>query len=444
MASNLTPSGPRSTAAAQAQGLYQQALSGLAARPEQALSMALSLPFCAVHCLCCDRQVHAGQPMSVIDAYVQRMCQEIGALARHIDGDGAAPGGRELLQLHLGGGSANVLSESNLVALLQRLRDHWRLPRDAELSVECDPRRVGWVQLELLRGLGFGEVLFGVHELDPQVQRAIGRLHSAALVDDACNLARSCGIEVINLDLTVGLPYQHAAGWQDTLMQVIGMAPGRVTLSRYEHRPWVAPGQCAIDAQTLPDAEETQDLVALAAEVLGGVGYRWVGSDLFVLEGDVLSQALDEGRLRRSLVGYTALPPMPLLGLGCGAVSDVNGCLVWSEPALPLWHELVASGRLPVARAWQADADAQRRRAAAEHLLCTQQLPAALLSDGLEAAYQALARHEADGSLRRLPDSLVVTAPGRSRLSQLCAELAALPGAAAPALSGAVVFPLQP
>ncbi len=404
-----------------AAGLHQQALAGLAPGSDPMLALSVTLPFCAVHCLCCARDIAAGQPTRALDGYMQQLCSEIHNLAGRIGRR------RELLQLHLGGGSANLFSESCLLRLMQTLRQHWRIPDDAELSVECDPRRAGWVQLALLHGLGFNEVQFGVFDLDPQVQHAIGRLHSSALIDDACSLARACGITTISLALMVGLPGQTLAGWRRTLRQVIAMAPARITLERYRHRPWRTAGQCAIDAHALPDAAQVHALMALSVDELGGVGYRWLGAGLFVLEDDPLSLALDEGRLRGSLVGHTGQPTMPLLGVGRGAVSDLDGCLVWNLAASADWGSVVDQGRLPAALAWQADALAQRRRAASDHLLCHQQLPAAMLDGALLPVYEALARQAPRGSLSRLDDRLVVTAAGRLVLPGLCAALAGLP-----------------
>ena len=408
--------------------LQQRLVAALATQDALALGLSITLPFCAVRCLCCDRDVAAGQPPEVLDSYLQHLCQEIDRLATQVGG------GRELLQLHLGGGSANLFSECDLVGLMQTVRRHWRLPGDAELSVQCDPRRVGWVQLELLRGLGFGEVQFGVLDLDPQVQRAIGRLHSAALIDDACSLARACGIGCVHLGLVVGLPEQTLASWRTTLQQVIAMAPGRISLARYRHQPWRASGQCAIDPQRLPDPALAQALTALAGDMLGAVGYRWLGAGLFVLEDDPLSLAADEGRLRASLVGHTGHAPMPLLGVGCGAVSDLAGCLLWNRTTAAAWQADLDQGRLPVALAWQADAQAQRRRAAAEHLLCQLELPAALLDGDLAPLYLALAQQAPPGSLVRLPDRLVLTSAGRPVLPLLCAQVAGLPVAAQPPL----------
>lgn len=407
-------------------GHYRQALDTLASRPAEPIGLSLRLPFCAVHCLCCDRDIHAAPSESQLDDYVASLVREIHTLADRL---GAR---REVLQLQLGGGSVNLLDESQLAQLVHALRQRWSLPADAELAADCDARRAGWGQLRLLRGLGFRQLSFGVLDLDPAVQRACGRLQSAALIDDVCGIARACGIEGITLGLMIGLPMQTEERWRSTLQAIVAIAPDRVTLTRYRHRPEQVPGQNAIDADALPDDSLCRTLTAMTGQVLCAVGYRWIGADHFVLDGDPLSQALDHDRLRRNLIGYTATPPMPLLGLGVGAIGELDGGIFCNERALPRWREAVGAGRLAVSECRPGNAQQLRRRAAIEHLLCRLELPSAALQGGLEDWYQQLAVQAADGLVQVLADRIVVTEAGRHDLLGLCAGLHALPAAAPP------------
>ena len=48
-------------------------------------------------------------------------------------------------------------------------------------------------------------------------------MQSAALLDDACAVARDSGIARVHLELMVGLPAQTAADWRHTLQQVIAL-----------------------------------------------------------------------------------------------------------------------------------------------------------------------------------------------------------------------------
>lgn len=400
-------------------GAHASALQQLAARPDQALAVDVALPFCASHCLCCERQVHVAQPSAVLDAYVADLVAEMVVLVRTL-----GPG-REVLRLHLGGGTANELSEAQLSLLVDGIEQQAGLPGEALLSADCDPRRTGWLQLRVLRRLGFRRLAFGVLDLDGAVQAAIGRAQSPALVADACQTARDSGIESIELRLMVGLPRQTLDSWRSTLRRLITMAPDRIALCRYHHQPQWAPAQYAIDADSLPDAELCQELVRCAATMLCEAGYEWLGADLFVLETDELALAREQGRLRCSPGGFSATAPLPQLGLGVGALSAIEGGLFWNAAPMQAWCAAVQAGRATVVHGVPADAEGLRRRDAVERLLCQMQLPRPADADGLQPAFERLRAHQADGALIAGPGSVLVTEAGRHRLPELCAAFAA-------------------
>jgi len=409
------------TAAAQ----YERALGDLARRADESIALSIQLPFCAAQCWCCEREVQVAQPRAVIDDYLLGLIDEIERVAER------AGGRRDVLQLQLGGGSANELTESQLARLVDTLQRAWHLPGDAEMSAECDPRLAGFVQLGVLRGLGFRHIRFGMPDLDEDVQRAIGRRHSVALIDDVCGLARESRIECIELELMLGLPHQNLERWRVTLQRVLAMAPDRVTLSRFRHRPGLAPAQRVIDPAALPDAAECAAMAALSAKLLCEAGYCWVGADRFVLESDPLWLASEQGRLRRGLIGYTAHAPAALLGLGARAVGEIDGDLFWNEASVPVWRQSLRAGTLPVAKVQPGSDEHAQRRRAVEALLCDLELLQTSASGALAPGYERLARHEASGWVRRLDDRVVVTEAGRHELPVLCAALAG-PSAAPP------------
>ncbi len=179
-----TPSGaPLAPVAADGRALA--ALAALAARPTEALALAMHAPFCHVRCLCCARSVLAAQPGAVIADHVDGLAEEIALLARQVGGT------REVLAWHLGGGTADQLSQAQLAQLMQAVQDCWTLPAEAELSLDADPRQLGETGLLGWRALGFRELRLRVFDLDAQVQQAIGRHHSTAPVQ--------CGIDAESL-----------------------------------------------------------------------------------------------------------------------------------------------------------------------------------------------------------------------------------------------------
>lgn len=415
-ASNPLVQGMPTGGNASARALYEAALRGLAERPDEPIAVSARVPFCAAHCFCCDRDIRAAQPDEVIDDYVAGLVEEIREVSQAIGGR------REVLQFHLGGGTASELTGSQLARLVQAMQLEWRMPADIDMSCECDPRRVSQTMFEVLRGLGFRRVSLGVLDLDANVQQAIGRRQSAALIDDVCELARSAGIEYINLDLMIGLPRQTMASWCATVDRLIAMGPERIRLARYRHQPWHAPAQVAIDTESLPTPALMAELARASAEMLRNAGYRWIGADQFVLEHDELSRAMDDGRLRRSLISYTAAPATPMIGLGVGAVGEIDGAMFWNDGSQAAWRNALRHLRLPVSQARPATPGSVQRRAAVERLLCTLELAAAD-AVGLEDGYGRLAARETDGLVRVLDDRIVVTEAGRHALHALCTDL---------------------
>ncbi|WP_158219618.1 coproporphyrinogen-III oxidase family protein [Ideonella sp. A 288] len=393
------------------------ALRSLAARADEPVALSVSVPFCSVRCLCCDRDLSTAPPREVLDRYVDGLIDESRNLVDRLGS------GRDVQQLHLGGGSANELGEAHWIRLFDALGRGWRLPADAEMSVECDPRRASAAQIRLLRDLGCGLISFGVFDLDPLVQQAIGRRHSPALIDDVCETARRSGIEIVTLELMIGLPQQTPARWRATLDRLVRLAPDRVTLVRYRHRPGQAPDPCALDASSLPGEDGCRALLALAAEVLCGAGYHWIGTGHFVIDTDAWVAAAEQGQLRRGLISCTPAPPPATLGLGAGALGEIDGHLFRNEASIPAWHHAVNSGRLAVAEARLGSAQEARRRQAIDRLMFGLELPAEMVADGLEHAYQRLARHAGSGLVQVLDDRIVVTAEGRLALEALCGEL---------------------
>ena len=181
--------------------------------------------------------------------------------------------------------------------------------------------------------------------------------------------------------------------------------------------------QYGIDARLLPSSGECESMTAQAADMLCEAGYRWIGTDLFVLDTDKLAQAFDARELRRNLLSFTHRPPAPTLALGVGAASEIDGHIFRNQTSPGEWRRAIASGAFAIDHAQLAGADQMRRRQAAEHMLCTLELPAVLTHGGLEAAYQRIASHARDGLISIHSDRLSITRAGQSALAYLCAQL---------------------
>ncbi len=386
---------------------YLQALTTLRGQANEPLGIYIHVPFCPVRCLYCGCHTTVTHSTDEIDQYLDTLAAEMTLVTEQIGR------GRDVFQLHLGGGTPNYLSLSQLGRLVGIVGEHFRLLGETDATIECNPRRISPGQLELLRGLGFRRLSLGVQELEPAVQRTIGRVQSLRMLQDIYWMARETGFESINFDLVCGLPNQSEQGFQTTLEHVVDMAPDRVTCFNYAHAPTYHPHQHAMDFDYLPSELDRMSLFNRAVETLTGAGYSWIGLDRFALDTDDWALAQDERRLHRNCIGYTSAPVRQVLSFGPSAVGEVGGGFFQNLLVLAEWRRVVANGRLPIQRGrLLTEAELQRRQAIID-LLCHLELPAdqATLALGLE--YGRLTRYAEHGFIEFNADRLRVTAKGR-------------------------------
>jgi oxygen-independent coproporphyrinogen-3 oxidase len=391
---------------------YRAALESVAGDPSETISLYVHLPFCPRRCLYCGCNVAITRRQEPVDAYLDRLEAELDLVAAVLGRR------RRTAQLHLGGGTPNHLDAGRLDRLHGILGARFDL-LEAEASVELDPRLCDRSQLAHLRSLGFTRASFGVQDLDPVVQQAIGRVQDVALVLQAVEGAREAGFAGVNVDLIYGLPEQTPQRFARTIDSIAALRPDRVACFGYAHVPGLRAHQRALDRFHLPDAEERFSLNRVAIEGLVAAGYVWVGLDHFVRSDDPLAAAARTGRLHRNFNGYTTMPARHLVAAGMSAIGQVGDTLVQNDGDLAGWHARIARGELATVRGHRLTAEDRRRRAAILSLMCNLELPARL-STGLEQEYERLAGFAADGLVERQGDSIVVTPVGRHFLRTLC------------------------
>ncbi|KGE05211.1 radical SAM protein [Pseudohaliea rubra] len=373
------------------------------------IAVHVRLPFCPSRCLNCDHHTTVTHNSETIDEYIVGLEREISMVTDRIGR------GLTLNQLHLGGGTPNYLSDTQLVQLMDVLDRHFHVTSDTETSLEANPKRCSPSQLTLLRGLGFRILDLQIRDLDSSVQLAIGRSHSLSVLEDVINSARSEGFETISMDLVYGLPNQSVESVHGTVANMINLNPDRIICQSFSPRPSVFKHQRALDAESLPSLADKVAMFNTASETLMGNGYEWVGLDCFALEHDALTRAKHAGHLHRNWVGYTDRDSGDLYGFGADAISQLREANVQNKVQLGEWHEAVQSGVLPLCTGERISESEQRQQAALSALLCNLELSdyGDLLEDN-----DLLKELASQGFVEISDDKVSVTEYGRFALHQ--------------------------
>ncbi|NTU82849.1 MAG: oxygen-independent coproporphyrinogen III oxidase [Chloroflexales bacterium] len=400
---------------------YLEALAAVAARPEDALSVYVHLPFCAERCAYCGCNATVTKHTHVVDSYLDRVEREIELVAPRLGGR------RRVVQMHWGGGTPNFLNEvqmRRLVGLLDAAFDIDRDGRTGEVSLEMDPRIGTREQLELCRELGFNRVSFGVQDIDPRVQVAIDRIQPFEKTSELYYASRELGFTSVNIDLVYGLPYQSGAVFGRTIDAIIGLRPDRLACFSYAHLPTRLANQKRVDAAGLPQPYEKFSLFQQAVERMTDAGYDWIGFDHFALSDDEMAVAARERKLHRNFMGYATKPAPHMVAFGVSSIGDLGGSFVQNDHGLGRYQKSLDAGHLPVIRGMKLTEDDQRRRAALMHLMCNLELPFSMAHDpAMIDDFARVAGYADEGLVTVESDRLVVTDLGRYFIRNLGMEL---------------------
>ncbi|TDB26639.1 oxygen-independent coproporphyrinogen III oxidase [Stenotrophomonas sp. ATCM1_4] len=399
------------------------ARSNTSARP---LSLYVHVPYCTSPCFYCGCNRVISRDRSKGEHYVDQVLREADRAAPLFDP------AREVIQLHLGGGTPNFLEPAQLQRLLEGLGKRFRFSPRAErdFSIELDPRSVSVADIAGLAALGFNRASLGVQDFDPDVQHAINRVQG---VDDTMAILQACrdsGMRSVNVDLIYGLPKQTLAGFGRTLDTVMAVRPDRLAIYGYAHLPHMFKAQRQILDADLPDPDQKLALLGLAVERLSAAGYQYIGMDHFALPEEDLARAQRAGSLHRNFMGYTTHADTDLLGLGVSAISRIDNSYSQNPRDLKDWEARLEAGGLPVWRGLELDADDVLRAALIQELMCHGRVDGRALGrrHGVDFdryfadELQALRRLEQDGLASCRDGVVAATRQGRPllRLIAMC------------------------
>ncbi|CAD6556730.1 oxygen-independent coproporphyrinogen III oxidase [Paraburkholderia metrosideri] len=343
------------------------------------LSLYFHIPFCDTVCFYCGCNKVATKNRAHARPYLDRLKREMALQAACFDTR------RPVSQLHWGGGTPTFLSHDEMAELMAATREHFTLlaDREAEYSIEVDPREASPDTIAHLRELGFNRLSLGVQDFDPVVQKAINRIQPLEMTTSVMQAARDTHYDSIGVDLIYGLPHQTVDSFTRTLDTMIELAPDRLSVFAYAHMPQLFKMQRQMDPAALPSPTERLALLQRVVERLTDAGYVYIGMDHFALPTDELARAQAQRTLHRNFQGYSTRAECDLIGFGASSIGKVGDVYAQNAKHLPDYADAIDSGRLAIARGVRLTADDRLRRDIITQLMCNLELR----FDEFDAAY---------------------------------------------------------
>lgn len=389
--------------------------------PERSLSLYVHIPFCHKLCYFCGCNKLVTRQQHKAEEYLNVLEQEI----RH-----RAPlfKGRQVSQLHWGGGTPTYLNKAQISRLMGLLRGHFDFMPDAEMSLELDPREIELDVLDHLRHEGFNRLSMGVQDFNKEVQRLVNREQDEEFIFALIARAKALGFNSTNIDLIYGLPKQTAESFAYTLQRVAELNPDRLSVFNYAHMPKLFAAQRKIKDEDLPGAEEKLRILQETISSLTASGYRFIGMDHFARPDDELAVAQHEGKLHRNFQGYTTQGESDLLGLGVSAISMLGDTYAQNEKDLKTYYARVEEQGNALWRGLEMTPDDCLRRDVIKALICHFELDFADVEKDHDIEFSTyfaddltlLAPLAKDGLVEVSQDKIRVTPQGRLLIRNVC------------------------
>ncbi|MBS0249523.1 MAG: oxygen-independent coproporphyrinogen III oxidase [Proteobacteria bacterium] len=374
------------------------------------LSVYVHIPFCQEmcwYCGCSTKAVHRYEPIS---DYMKPLMAEFANVAALL------PAGHEVTHVHWGGGSPNMLSAIDIGRLAAAIRARLNIGAVAEFAVEVDPRGVTDDRVAAFADAGVNRVSIGVQDFNEDVQKAINRVQPFDLTRRVIEKFRDHGVNGINVDLVYGLPHQTRRSVEETIRQVLALAPDRIATFGYAHLPARIRHQRLIEDKALPDAIERFGQSNRLARILEAEGYIRIGLDHFARAHD----SLTKGAVRRNFQGYTTDTAEHLIGFGASSIGSLSQGYVQNAVAVADYARRIAEAGLATVRGARLTDDDRARRFAIESLMCDFNLPAAELrrrfgdaAAPVLADAEALAAADPDHLIERCETGFSLTTRGK-------------------------------
>ncbi|MGB8404171.1 MAG: radical SAM family heme chaperone HemW [Mycobacterium sp.] len=353
----------------------------------------IHVPFCATRCGYCDFNTYTAGELggSNPDGWLEALRIELSMAGAQID--------LPVDTVFVGGGTPSLLGGSGLSAVLDAVRDNFRLAPTAEVTTEANPESTSTAFFAELLEAGYTRVSLGMQSTAPHVLAVLDRTHSAGRAPAAAAEALAAGFAHVNLDLIYGTPGETDDDLRRSVDTAIDIGVDHVSAYALIVEDGTALARRVRRGEiSAPDDDVLASRYELLDAHLSRAGFDWY---------EVSNWSRPGGECRHNL-GYW--DGGQWWGAGPGAHGFVGARRWWNAKHPNTYAAELAQGRLPVGDFEELDDEARHTEDVMLRLRLRTGLPVGALSSAeRDRATEAVA----DGLLQRSGDRLVLTDHGR-------------------------------
>jgi oxygen-independent coproporphyrinogen-3 oxidase len=183
----------------------------------------IHIPFCESICSFCPFIKSVGSE--------ERIASYLDALHREID----VVASTRLLRswsidsVYIGGGTPSVLSENQIVSLLNKVRDSFAISTEAEITIEVEPKSASEAFCSAAASAGANRLSFGVQTLNPKLRKMMNLTATLEQIQNLSRVSREM-FRAANFDMIVGYPGQTYAEVEADMAHALDLDVGNISV----------------------------------------------------------------------------------------------------------------------------------------------------------------------------------------------------------------------
>lgn len=186
------------------------------------IALYVHVPFCIRKCRYCNFFSVPYDPV-LFNKYLRNLFKEIDFWKEKLSGE-------EIKTIYIGGGTPTILDVEALSSMIKKIKESFNLVKDAEFTIEANPRTINEEKLLRLKEEGVNRLSLGIQSLSDRLLSLLGRSHTSSEAEEAIRMVKDAGFKSWSLDLIYAIPTQEMDEWEETLEKVLSFSPPHLSL----------------------------------------------------------------------------------------------------------------------------------------------------------------------------------------------------------------------
>ncbi|HIP36310.1 MAG TPA: radical SAM family heme chaperone HemW [Crocinitomix sp.] len=172
----------------------------------------IHIPYCKQKCNYCD--FHFSTQTKSVYNMVKAICKEIILKKHYLQTS-------EIETIYFGGGTPSFLTNKNLQLIIETIKQNFKLHKNIEFTIECNPDDLDKEKLIFLKSMGVNRLSIGIQSFNEFQLKFMNRAHNAQEALNSVKMAQQLEFNNITIDLIYGLPNTNLTYWKNQVKKAV-------------------------------------------------------------------------------------------------------------------------------------------------------------------------------------------------------------------------------